>query len=99
MTTVIDLDAIYRQEKTRWMKTEAPKKGFREYVVDSVPYWIVIVAVVLFGLSAPHTAAVFNKLTPGLGWMAPIRVEFGLLYSSFRRKFSLTAKDRIPYTL
>ena len=52
------------------MKTEAPKKGFREYVADSVPYWIVIVAVVLFGLSAPHTAAVFNKLTPGLGAVA-----------------------------
>ena len=99
MTTVIDLDAIYRQEKTRWMKTEAPRKGFREYVADSVPYWIVIVAVVLFGLSAPHTAAVFNKLTPGLGWMAPIGVEFGLLYSSFRRKLSVAAKERIPYTL
>jgi hypothetical protein len=65
--TSLDLETIYRQEKTRWMKTEAPRKGFREYIADSVPYWIVIAAVVLFGLSAPHTAAVFDKLTPGLG--------------------------------
>jgi hypothetical protein len=35
MNDVIDLETIYRQEKPRWMKTEAPKKGFREYVADS----------------------------------------------------------------
>jgi hypothetical protein len=31
--------------------------------------------------------------------MAPIGVEFGLLYSSFRRKLSIAAKERIPSTL
>lgn len=99
MNGILDLDTIYRQEKSRWMKTEAPRKGFREYVAESVPYWIAIVAVVLFGLSAPHTAEVFNKLTPGLGWIAPIGVEFGLLYSAFRRRLAVSANERIPRTL
>ena len=76
MNGVIDIAAIYREEKTRWLRTEAPKKGFREYVANNVPYWIVIVAVVIFGLSAPH-ATVFNKLTPGRGWMADVGVELG----------------------
>ena len=51
MTTIIDLDAI-RQKKIRSMKPESLRMGFREYVTVSVPYWIVLVAVVLFGLSA-----------------------------------------------
>src|SRR5258706_9698239 len=42
-----------------------------------------LVALVLYGLSAPHTASVFDKLTPGWGWIAPVGVEFGLLYRHF----------------
>jgi hypothetical protein len=53
----------------------------------------------LFGLSAPHTAGVFDKLTPGWGWLAPIGVEFGLLYTAFRRRLAKSAKQSVPWTL
>jgi hypothetical protein len=57
------------------------------------------VALVLYGLSAPHTAGVFDKLTPGWGWIAPIGVEFGLLYSAFRRRLARTRQEALPWTL
>lgn len=62
-------------------------------------YWIVLVAVVLYGLSAPHTAAVFDKLTPGWGWIAPLGVEFGLLYAAFQRRIGHHRTETIPWTL
>lgn len=51
-----------------------------------------MVALVLYGLSAPHTASVFDKLTSGWGWIAPIGVEFGLLYKAFRRDARATGE-------
>jgi hypothetical protein len=81
------------------MKEGAPRKSVREGIAESVPYWIILVALVLFGLSAPHTAGVFDKLTPGWGWLAPIGVEFGLLYTSFRRRLINVTKQTLPWTL
>lgn len=99
MDTQLDLQTIYRQERQRWLREEAPRKSVREGIAESVPYWIILVALVLFGLSAPHTAGVFDKLTPGWGWLAPIGVEFGLLYTAFRRRLINTSKLPLPWTL
>lgn len=62
MNETLDMEAIYGEERKRWLREEAPRQSFRDIVADSVPYWIVIVALVLFGLSAPHTAEIFNRL-------------------------------------
>src|SRR3569832_2844397 len=86
MNETINVEAIYRQERQRWMREEAPRRSLRDMIAGSVPYWIIVVALVLYGLSAPHTASVFDKLTSGWGWIAPIGVEFGLLYTAFRRR-------------
>jgi hypothetical protein len=99
MNEYVDIQTIYRQERQRWLREEAPRKSIREGIAESVPYWIILVALVLFGLSAPHTAGVFDKLTPGWGWLAPIGVEFGLLYTAFRRRLINTMKQALPWTL
>jgi hypothetical protein len=99
MSEILDMEKIYRQERQRCLREEAPRKGFRDFLADSVSYWIILVALVLFGLSAPHTAGVFDKLTPGWGWKAPIGVEFGLLYTAFRRRMAKAAKQALPWTL
>src|SRR5260221_291791 len=99
MSTVIDVETIYRETRQRWFREEAPRKTPRDVITDSVPYWIVLVALVLYGLSAPHTAAVFDKLTPGWGWLAPIGVEFGLLYAAFRRRLARNTHEPVPWML
>src|SRR5215470_17003423 len=99
MTEMINIDTIYRQERLRWFKEEAPRKNVRDAIAVSVPYWIVLVALVLYGLSAPHTASVFDKLTPGWGFIAPIGVEFGLLYAAFRRRLGRDTMEQTPWTL
>jgi len=99
MNEILDIATIYRQERQRWLREEAPRKAIRDRIADSVPYWIILVALVLFGLSAPHTASVFDKLTPRWGWIAPIGVEFGLLYSAFRRRLAKANQETLPWTL
>ncbi len=99
MNEMIELETIYRQERQRWLREEAPRKSVRDVIAESVPYWIVLVALVLYGLSAPHTAGVFDKLTPGWGWIAPIGVEFGLLYSAFRRRLAREDEQELSWTL
>ncbi len=99
MNETLDLETLYRQEKNRWLKEEAPRRSFRDLLTGSVPYWIILVALVLYGLSAPHTAGVFDKLTPGWGWIAPIAVEFGLLYAAFRRRLAHEEHQPLPWTL
>ena len=93
MSEYLDMDTIYRQERRRWLKEEAPRKSIRDVIGESVPYWIILVAAVLYGLSAPHTAGVFDKLTPGWGWVAPVGVEFGLLYAAFRRRLARAKQE------
>jgi hypothetical protein len=50
MSEIIYLEKLYRQEQCRWLREEAP----------TVPYWIVLVALVLYALSAPQTAGVLS---------------------------------------
>lgn len=99
MNGLVDVETIYREERQRWLKEEAPHKTPREVIAQSVPYWIVVVAAVLYGLSAPHTASVFDKLTPGWGWIAPIGVEFGLLYAAFHRRLARHNNETVMWTL
>src|SRR5260221_6984924 len=99
MNEILDVETIYREARQRWLKEEAPRKTLRDHVSDSVAYWIVVVAIVLYGLSAPHTASVFEKLTPGWGWIAPIGVEFGLLYAAFRRRLARHTGEAVSWTL
>ena len=40
MDTPHDIETIYRHERQRWLKEEAPRKGIRDHIADSVPYWI-----------------------------------------------------------
>jgi len=99
MNDTINIHQIYQQEKQRWLRDEAPRRSFRDLLSDSVPHWIIIVAAVLYSLSAPHTASVFDKLTPGWGWIAPVGVEFGLLYAAFRRRYARFASEPLSWTL
>lgn len=95
-TPDIDIEGIRAAAKQRWLADNRKPFNLLDIVERSVPFWLVIIAAVLFGLSAPHTAAIFDKLTPGWGLLAPMGVEFGLLYTAFRRKRAKQTSDRVP---
>jgi hypothetical protein len=47
LNETIDLEKLYRQEQRRWMREAVYRRSFREHLTGSVPYWIVVVALVL----------------------------------------------------
>lgn len=94
-----DVDQVLTAAKILYYREKRKEIGLQERVGQSVPLWLIAVAVVFYCLSAPHTAETFNRLTPGWGFVAPIGVEFGLLYAAFRRKQIKTLGEETPYQL
>jgi hypothetical protein len=42
MDEILKMETVYRQERQRWIKEEAPRRSTRDALVSSVPYRIVI---------------------------------------------------------
>ncbi len=89
--------AIIRDNARRaWEKQARKQIAIQERIGESISWWIVVVALVFFALSAPHTATVFAMLTPWFGYVAPIGVELGQLFTAFRRKYAKSQGQRVP---
>jgi hypothetical protein len=80
---LIDIDLTYRAARSRWLKESAPRRAMADWFALFTPWSIVIVFAAAYALSAPHTAAVMDRVTPGMGFIAPIAVEFALIWASF----------------
>lgn len=81
-----DVAVVRAEARAAWEAQYKRRLTLQERIGASVPWWLVIIAAMFFALSAPHTAAVFDLLTPGMGVAAPLAVEFGLLYAAFDRR-------------
>lgn len=83
----IRLDARYAWENQQERHAGKRKMSVQQLIANSVPYWLIIIALGLFVLSAPHTAEMFGKLMPyaWLGWAAPFVVELTLMFTAFTR--------------
>lgn len=92
----LNIESLAQHAKENWFKQKSKRRGFRQLIEDSVPSWIVIVALALFALSAPHTTKMFDMITPGWGWAGIFLCEFGLLYIAFRRKAESKRDGTIP---
>lgn len=94
----IDIEAIRLETKRCWKEANREQQGVLAIIDKTVPGWLIVIAVVMYLLSAPHTAAMFDKITPGWGWTAPAGVEFGLVYVAFRRKRSEKRHLKTPWS-
>jgi hypothetical protein len=91
-----NVQAVRLAARAEWERSARKNVGIQERIGMSVPWWLVAIAVAFFALSAPHTAATFDKLTTGLGWVAPIAVELSLLYAAFRKRQIKETGERVP---
>lgn len=84
------------QARQQWEKQARKRISIQERIGQSISWWLVLIALVFFLLSAPHTARIFGMLTPTLGYIAPVGIELGLLYTAFRRKKAHSSNERVP---
>lgn len=87
---------VRQQARIEWERREGRRLGVQERIGQSVPWWLVAIAGAFFALSAPHTSHIFDRLTPGWGWVAPIAVELSLLYAAFRRRQIAQSEEAMP---
>ena len=82
----LDVAAVRAEARLTWESRMRRSLSVQERIGESVPWWLVLIALVFFALSLPHTIAIFNKITPLVGYVSPFGIEFGLLYAAFRRR-------------
>jgi len=94
-----DVKAVRVRARAEWERVARRKLGIQERIGESIPFWLIGIAVVFYMLSAPHTAGTFDLLTPGWGWAAPVGVELGTIYVAFRRYQLRSAHEPLPASL
>src|SRR5258708_13653651 len=85
-TFVIDIAAINKQAREKYLRDEAPKRNLSEWFGLFTPWVICLVFVAFYAQSAQHTSFVLDQLAPGVGWAAPIGVAAGLIFLPFRHR-------------
>lgn len=83
----IDIEAVIAARKRKWLEDARGSVTIQERIAVSVPWWLIIIFLVAFALSASHTAGTLSRLS-NMGYLAPAMIEFGLLWAAFARVLS-----------
>ena len=75
----LDIAAIAERARTDWEKSQRRRAGLAKHLTGGLPLGLVILAVMFFLLTAPHTMNMMDKITPGFGVAAPIGIEIGII--------------------
>lgn len=78
----LNMEAIRQTAKMRFMAARRRKRTLRDWIEGIVPLGLIVIVIAVLLLSAPHTATMFNMITPGWGGAGVLLVEFGLVYLS-----------------
>lgn len=82
LSTHIDISQVAAEARRGWEKKERGRLSIERKLLNLLPLGLVIVTLVFYSLSAPHTAHILDLVTPGWGWVAPVGFEFALLVIS-----------------
>src|SRR5579864_866911 len=99
ITQNLDVSLIREQVRTKWYTDARKRISIQDRIGQSVPWWLIVISAVFFALSLPHTAAMFNMLTPVLGLVAPLGIEAGMIYVAFRRYEDKHANRQSAWTV
>lgn len=94
-----DVAMVRAQARAAWERRQRELIPLQEKIGLSVPWWLVIVAGVFFALSVPHTAQTFEIITPAVGYVAPLGIEFGILYTSFYKRQLRAIPRAVPWSV
>lgn len=96
LPAIPDIAQVHIKERQRWLKAEAPRRSAADWLGILSPYFILVVAIVGYAISAPHTSSVLDLLTPGVGWLAPVGIELYLYYAAFKRHELELRGEKLP---
>lgn len=75
----IDVAEIEEQARKAWESKNARRRSLAQWITWSLPGTLVVVFTVFYLLSAPHTVAMLDVITPGWGWISPVGFELAIV--------------------
>lgn len=83
----IDISEVETTARKAWEKEYKRRQSLERVIIGLVPAGIVLMAVIFFMLSAPHTQKILETITPGVaGFFSPLAWELGILIFSVLRE-------------
>lgn len=82
LSETLNIDQIAEDAHSQWVKRENKRRSLERWLVRLIPIGLLVMAVVFYLLSAPHTAGIVNLITPEYGKLAPIAWELGIVIMS-----------------
>jgi hypothetical protein len=79
LSETINIDEVSEGARKEWDKRQRGRRRVEQWVIRLLPVGMIVMAVVFYLLSAPHTSFLLNLITPGRGDIAPIGWEFGII--------------------
>lgn len=90
LNQLINIPEIEDESRQKWERAQRRRRGLSQWIVRLLPLSLLVMLAVFYALSAPHTAELLNKITPGVGWIAPIGFELGVLLVAALREAGWT---------
>lgn len=79
LSEIIQIDSVIEEARKEWDKRQRGRRRVEQWLVKLLPAGMIVMAIVFYLLSAPHTSFLLNMITPGRGDVAPIGWEFGII--------------------
>jgi hypothetical protein len=82
----IDIQAEQDSARSAFEAQQSRRRSLNGWLVVLLPWSQLIVFVVFYLLSAPHTVYLVERITPGAGKLAPVGLELGVIFVAAMRQ-------------
>lgn len=77
----IDINEVEKEARATWEREHRKRRRVEQWIIRLLPFGLILMVAIFYGLSAPHTAALLSLITPTpVGqYLAPLGFELGIL--------------------
>jgi hypothetical protein len=77
----INIHEIENEARDKWEKEHRKRRRVEQWIIRLLPFGLILMTAIFYGLSAPHTAQLMSLITPTFvgQYLAPLGFELGIL--------------------
>lgn len=77
----INISEVEQEARAAWEREHRKRRRVEQWIIRLLPFGLILMVCIFYGLSAPHTAALLSLITPTpVGqYLAPLGFELGIL--------------------
>jgi len=77
----IDIGEVEKDARANWEREHRKRRRVEQWIIRLLPFGLILMVGIFYGLSAPHTAALLSLITPNFvgQYLAPLGFELGIL--------------------